>query len=169
MKEILRIGDLEYSTRQLDVLRAVSLHARVLHALGEGFGKGLSTIGAPGATIAQLAAAILGSLAQANTEELFGLIPEVMMEVSSNGERLDQSRMSLHFTEYPGNLYPVFTWALAVNIRPFIGGAGQAWIACIQALGLQSLKNGGISGLSGAQSSQDSSSRKPFPGRPSPK
>lgn len=169
MKELLRIGDIEYSTRPLDVMRAVSLHARVIHALGEGFGKGLSTIGAPGSTIAQIAAGILGSIAQANTEELFELIPEVMREVKANGELLSPSEMPMHFQVYPSNLYPVFTWALAVNIRPFLEGSLPGWKAFMSAVGLKFQMPGKENGSSGDQSSPGSSRGKPFPERPQKK
>lgn len=158
LKEQFPIDDRVYSTVKMPVMQALPLHARVTKALGVGLGQGLKTLD-KSMNIDQMGTAVLTALTQSDLEELVDMIPEVMKSVSINDQKLIEPHFSQHFGSYPQDVYPVFAWAVAVNISPFLGGSARGWNAFMTHLGLQSPKDGGRPG-----SSQDQSMKATLPG-----
>ena len=151
VKERIEIEGRVYTTIKLDVTRAIPLHAEFVSAMGSSL-QGLAGDVDKDSGSRKLALAIIGALAGADTPRLFNLVPGVMAAVYHNETRFHTPVMNIHFGAYPGDLYPVFAWALAVNISPFLGGSAQGWKAFIQSQGWASQKGGKGNGSKGAQS-----------------
>lgn len=151
IKEAFEIDDRLYETIKLNVFRATAVHAKVMKALGTGLSTAMSTVDKDQGKEA-LVLAITGALTQSDTESLVEMMPEMIGEVFFGGERLSVQKAESHFSDYPQDLYPVFFWALAVNISPFLGKSGQGWKAFMTHLGFKSPKDGGKNGSSAARS-----------------
>lgn len=151
VKEGFEIDGRSYETVKLNVFRATAVHAKVMKALGAGLSTAMSTIDKNQGSKA-IILSIIGALTQADTESLVEMMPEIIGEVWFGGERLNTQKAEVHFSDYPQDLYPVFFWALAVNISPFLGKSDQGWKAFMTHLGFKSPKDGVKNGSSVAPS-----------------
>jgi hypothetical protein len=151
IKEGFEIDGRAYETVKLNIFRATAVHAKVMKALGAGLSTAMSTVDKNQSKEAMVLA-VTSALTQADTESLVEMMPEMIGEVFVNNERLTPQLVESHFGDYPQDLYPVFFWALAVNISPFLGGSGQGWKAFMGHLGFKSQKDGGKPGSSVARS-----------------
>lgn len=133
----LTIDDREYITVLMPPIRAVALHARLLSMLGGAAGKLMPQDLQDKSTAMSV---IAGALQGVDADKLPGLIVDLISNVKLGDTTIDKTVFDSHFTAYGGDIYPLASWVIWVNVKPFLAQSGNAWSSLIQAVGLKSQK-----------------------------
>lgn len=137
--KVLKIEEREYVTVLMPPIRAVALHARLLSMLGGTVSKILpQDMDDDGKALAIIAGALQGI----DPAALPGLIVDMTSQVKLGDEYLDKTNFDVHFSAHPGDIYPLATWVIWLNVKPFLAKSGPAWSSLMQAVGLKLKKTG---------------------------
>ena len=136
---VLKIEEREYVTVLMPPIRAVALHARLLSMLGGTVSKVLPQ---NLSDESQAMSIIAGALQGIDPAELQQLISDMTSMISLGEDKLDKTMFDSHFTAYPGDIYPLVSWVIWINVKPFLVKSGPAWSSLMKTVGLKSKKIG---------------------------
>lgn len=150
--ETLDVGGRRYSTMPVPPSMALGIHADVLSVFGSQLGGVLATHDLDMDNERSMVSLVVSLVAGCKSDRLPGLVQRVLSEVQTEQGKLGPGLFDAHFSQYPMDIYPVFAWALVLNIRPFFENSGDGWRTLLNMTGSLSPRTGETSTGSGDQS-----------------